>query len=1003
MLKVYNVPLGASMREDFCIELASKPYGEGVMVLPTGLLQNKAAQTYNVPTTGFDTLASKVLNMNGYLGLHEVNRREQELIVEQALQYWADRGEITYFAQMMEKQGFVNQLTTFLGQLARSGATVEELQSAFEAWERTSFKKAKDEEIWKIYYAYRFLLKNDNNFDLEGKYRLALKILKEEEEPKLPWRYIYVSDFATLDALQLDFLVALAKHCQIKVGIAYNEKQDVFVASEGTLEQLQRVAKLEFASGVAPKRKAGLDYLLQNIGREFAGKQELQEEEVLLRAYSSQKAEIASVLTEIKEAVLAGAKLTDFSVAVRDLSTYTGLKACADEYGIPISLPKTEQLSVQPLAELVQQLLQAVADNRNGAEAYFCIFNNGIVKLLNSADESIPVENIERLRQNTYFQHRSQVQGAIKELLQESVLLDAINSFIANCKAKASMEAYTQYIEAFMSSLQLKRQLGLLYKHSKVSLAGLQAILESEQKFGECLRGLREDYANSGLDKELYSLSDFDEALQDASAEKAISLTNGRFDGLLVTNIVQLQGAHWPKVYLLGLREGEFPKNNRENWLYNDKERGELKSLGINLPNTFEQYQEERCLFAGALAAATEQLVLSYYVDATAEASPFIDDVKAIFTNLVVEEEQTKLKASLLEALAQAPSCEEHWLEETLGEASLAAAKIDLENRPLHQGLLLNEELIARLQVKTGYSFSASTLENYASCPFKYLGLRLWGQEAFQEQGELPDAGVKGSLIHDTLAKFVHRYLGNKPQTFEYQTLKEFLWTDFEAVVQEYIERGKLLDNEFWPSEAMQIKRKLGWWLEHEIYEQQHWGLFKPTDLERSFGYTHNPIELQTSSELPVFLTGRIDRIDASDNNIFITDYKSGDGPVNGSFAANDDLQMAFYMLAAEKLYSKKTVLGGGYLSLKTRSRKGGIAWSATGNSEIPVPKDNPFESWDEVRAAAENMILQQVEPLYAGNFTLAPKKGACDYCELRDICRQRVLAENVEDVEQHE
>ena len=605
--------------------------------------------------------------------------------------------------------------------------------------------------------------------------------------------------------------------------------------------------------------------------------------------------------------------------------------------------------------------------------------------------------------QNTYFQHRSQVQEAIKELLQDCALLDDLDNFIASCKAKATVEEYTQYIEAFISSLQLKRHLGQLYKQGKVSLAGLLAILESEQKLGECLRALRENYANSGLEKDAYSLPDFAKALQETLAEKAISLTNGRFDGLLVTNVVQLQGAHWPKVYLLGLREGEFPNNNRENWLYNDKERGELKSLGINLPNTFEQYQEERCLFAGALAAATEQLILSYYVDATAEASPFIDDVKAIFTNLTVEEEAPKPEASLLETLARASGCDEQWLEKTIGEASLTAAKIDLENKPSHKGLLVNEELIAKLQAKTGYSFSASSLENYASCPFKYLGLSLWKQEAFQEQGELPDAGVKGSIIHETLAKFVRRYLGNKPQKFEYQTLKELLWTDFDAVIQDYIEQGKLLDNEFWPSEAMQIKRKLAWWLEHEILEQQRWSFFKPTDLERSFGYKKNPIELKTSTELPVFLTGRIDRIDVSDNNIFITDYKSGEGAANGSFASNNDLQMAFYMLAAEKLYPKKTVLGGGYLSLKTRSRKGGIAWSATGNSEISVPKDNSFESWDEVKSAAEKMILQQVEPLYAGNFALAPEKGACDYCELRDICRQRVLAENVEEVEQHE
>lgn len=1002
MLNVYTVPLGASMCQSFCEELNNLPYGEGVMVLPTGLLQRKAAQTYNVPSTGFDTLASKVINSNGYSGLHEVNRREQELIVEDALKNYANEGKINYFSRMKEKKGFINQLTTFLGQLARSGATSEEIAGALNSWDREGAKRAKDMEIALLYQGYRNLLKYQDCFDLEGKYRLALKILQEQESPKLPWKYIYVSDFATLDALQLEFLVALAKHCQIKVGISYNQDQTVFAASTGTVEQLEKETKLEAETGFAPERRDGLNYLLQHIGREFPVKQELKTKEICLRAYQSQKAEIANVLTEIKAAVLTGAKLSDFAVAVRDLSTYTGLKACADEYGIPISLPKTEQLLVQPLAELVQQLLQAVVDNRSGVEAYFALLNNGLVKLLN-ADEKLPLENIEKLRQKVYFQHRSIMQAKVQELVPNSSLLKAVDTFIEGCEAKATMAEHTQYLEDFVQNLCLKQQLGLLYKQGKITLAALQAILESEQKLCECLYGLREDYANSGLETEAYTLADFGEALQKALAEKAVSLTNGRFDGLLVTNIVQLQGASFAKVYLLGLREGEFPKNNRENWLYNDKERGELKSLGVNLPNTFEQYQEERCLFAGAMAAATEQLFLSYYLDDAAEASPLIDEVKSLFTNLEVEEELEKPEASLGEALAKAESCAEPWLQKTVGEVALQAAKVDIEDNSLHKGLLADVDLIAKLQEQTGYSFSASSLESYASCPFKYLGLKLWQQEAFQELGELPDAGVKGSLIHDTLAKFVRRYLRAKPAKYEYTVLKDLLEADFEAVVQEYMEQGKLLDNEFWPSEALQLKRKLNWWLEHEVDEQQQWSMFKPTDLERSFGHKATKVELETSKGLPVFLTGRIDRIDASADNIFVTDYKSGEGPGNGSFANNEDLQMAFYMLAAEKLYPKKTVLGGDYLSLKLRNRRGGVAWSATGNAEIVMPKDNPFENWEMVKEAAEKMILQQVEPLYEGNFVIAPKGGACDYCELKDICRQRVLSQNVEEVEQHE
>ena len=58
-----------------------------------------------------------------------------------------------------------------------------------------------------------------------------------------------------------------------------------------------------------------------------------------------------------------------------------------------------------------------------------------------------------------------------------------------------------------------------------------------------------------------------------------------------------------------------FPRVNKENWIYNDKERKELKEAGLELPNTSLAYSEDAGFFGAAIGCAHKQLVLSYFQD----------------------------------------------------------------------------------------------------------------------------------------------------------------------------------------------------------------------------------------------------------------------------------------------------------------------------------------------------------------------------------------------------
>ena len=83
MAKLIYVPLGCSLRLQLAEKLSRQPLGEGVLVLPNRLLTDDVHRNYaNVETMGMDTLASKLMNLNGGTDYKELSRRSQELIVQ---------------------------------------------------------------------------------------------------------------------------------------------------------------------------------------------------------------------------------------------------------------------------------------------------------------------------------------------------------------------------------------------------------------------------------------------------------------------------------------------------------------------------------------------------------------------------------------------------------------------------------------------------------------------------------------------------------------------------------------------------------------------------------------------------------------------------------------------------------------------------------------------------------------------------------------------------------
>lgn len=997
MAKLYITPLGSSARNFFCEQLSKLEYGQGAIVLPNRLLMEEVQSRYNVECIGIDTLAVKVLNLNGYENFHQINRRSQELVIQSMLNNLLELDALPYFSKLALKPGFIKAMTSLVSQLSRSGSTQEQINNILNAWGREGNLGQKDIEVALLYNFYRNHLKEKNWFDLEGKYRLAIWIL-ENEKFKLPWQQLYFSDFYNFDALQLDFLQALSERCHITVGMCYEknlqgqEREKFFAASADSYMALESLCLDEKIESYHPDLAAepACVQVIKNLGR--VCQPVPTDDAVLLYSFNDRDKEIRWALTEIKRLLQQGTSPKQILLAVRDLSVYSGLRLVADEYGVPVALPQTANLAVQPLTEMLLLLLQAVSDTHQGAQAYFQLLSAPLLHLLLAVDG----EAVNSLQEDKYFTSRSGAQAAVQEKSAADEILRLIDDLLAKIPQQANVTEYGALLLEFLSSLKLAQRLGSLYQQNKVQLTAVSAALQAQKSLTEVVQQLVDDYVSCGMGDLKISLAQWQELLRNAAAEVEIMLCPGRRDGVLVTDAGNAQGLAFDYVFLLGLREGEFPRANNENWIYNDRERKELKALGLDLPNTSLAYAEDAYFFASVAAAARKQLVLSYFKDGEARASNYINLVQKLFVPQALEAkaEPEKICASAGEFAQKAAS--EEWLRQQWGAPLLDAAQADklrLEDER-YNGVLLAENLQAHVRQKIGSTFSASGLEIYAACPFKYLGQRVWQQQEFVAKDEQPTPADEGDLLHQVLARFTSRYLQKKISAMPLAALQKELAEIFAAVAQEAEAQGKIVNNVFWQAEAQRLHQLLQLWLQFEYDDQKNWTGFMPWAVEWDFGSKNKrALRLQLSDGTQIALSGRIDRIDSDGHRFFVTDYKrSGSSVPSGKDLANGfDVQLPLYLLALADLHSdNNSVVGGTYFVLKDGQRKSSFLLEDAGNPNLVYKKaaQGINDSWDSFQSFAQKLITDYIEAIYAGNFAVAPRKKCSAYCPLRNICR---------------
>lgn len=494
-----------------------------------------------------------------------------------------------------------------------------------------------------------------------------------------------------------------------------------------------------------------------------------------------------------------------------------------------------------------------------------------------------------------------------------------------------------------------------------------------------------------------------------------------RYGKLFVAAIDAARGHAFDVVFVPGLAERMFPQKLVEDPLLLDASR---VRLGLDLETREDRLHDERLALRLAIGAARRRVVLSYpridldqgrprvpsfygleVLQAAEGALPGFDELgrRADQTaaarigwpapddpQLAIDEAEFDL--GVLDEFVgntSAPKGPARYLL-TTGNEHLARAlrtrarRWNVRSWKAADGLVLEsaatKALLADHQA-SARSFSPTTLQHLAVCPYRFALKTIVGLEPREEPEPIEQLGPleRGSLIHEVQFRLLGelRAAGELPlRATQLDTARDRLDAVLDTVATEYEDTLYPAIARVWADGIDAIRADLREWLRRMADDVQ----WIPRRFELAFGLDQKEGRDPASVDEPIALDigirvrGSIDLVEEGPGGtIRATDYKTGKVAVErgSTIDGGKSLQPALYALALERMFPGAAVAGARLYYCTTRGDF----------TEITVNLDEGAREAAGVLARTLAFCLEQ------GFFPAAPAKDACKYCDYKRVC----------------
>ena len=993
----------------------------------------------------------------------------QRVLVRHLIDNHVATGRLKYFGGIAQTSGFLDVVLGLISELKREEAWPEHFQAACE--QRGASRS--DLELGSLYAAYQEQLKTQNRYDAEGRFWSARdRLVKGFWEPFPEFELVVVDGFSDYTHTQYEILGLLAQRsARMLVSLPWEDttlRPDLFAKPKMSIERLGKVATCQSRAAPVPgdlsgiSLPAGIRHLAQQLfsnPREIVASNDGDGVEIL--AATGMQGEVRAIAERVKRLLVGEVAARDITVAFRPLTDYAPLvREVFSNAGIPFQCMAAEPLIRQPLIKTLLSVLQLELEDWP-FERLYGLLNSGWfrpnwrdwsprhsprniagllrkLKIPNGRTAIVAAFDAARVLAESAPEDDPQSQLAFK-IAQSTNCLLRLSDLLAPLRQKLNARDWAEVLT------HIARELGIAPLSEEVD--GVEAN-EAWASFQDLLFVAAGTEEMLGQGRRPLGLSEICAELSDLLQHQTMPTPPRRAGVVEILDAAQIRGLDVPFLFLGGLTESSFPLRGGDSFLYTEADRRELNAHGLTLGHRTAQTQAEMLLFYSIVTRARQRLTLSYPVVSLdgqpLSASPYLTALRDLFTPGAIKQVRIEqldpvpevsdmLSLSDLRVVATSEALQRRprWFQ------TLAAAQNYAHWNPAYSILAAVDMSVARFQTRgfTGFEglitqpanlrylqerfspqqeFSATQLEGYATCPFRFWASDVLKVREVDAPGQFTDFGRRGDIVHEILRE-LHSQLEPTNEAIPESAVETFRKLLTERLGQELTGSDLL-------AALLRIEQRLldewgheyadQWASYHETIRDSAGAFLKPALFEVSFGTPHTqdlaaesrPYLTLGSAQNETRIRGRIDRIDVgevSGQPVFnIIDYKTGRKPSTtaSQMTSGRSLQLVLYALATQRLNlvgNNSLPLQAGYWCLRE------TGWAPVNKPPKAGPNGlEPHADWLALVDVLDELVPRLAAGIRAGHFPVYNTDSTCmSYCPYRTVCRVtqiRPLAESL-------
>lgn len=904
---------------------------------------------FRIRVVSFSTLSKIIFTSVGGLKERKLTTSARSLLTFKAINKVSK--DLVTFKSNDLKMGFVNNVMDMIIEFKQNDFSVLDVFAMSENIENESLK-VKMSDLHKIYNSYESLIEK-KYLDTEDTLNIFARKLDDFESIKGATIFVdEYMDFTPAQYLVIEKLITFSKNIYFSLLTDFrnlNSKMNMFQRSNSTFLNIKSICEKNniplidniFISNEKYYDAKDLAFLEKNIGG-FSPKTYSEiSENIRILQFKNIYEEVSFIAEEILKLIRTGNfRYNDITLCMRNLDDYSYIiKRVFEDYRIDYFLDKKISVLENPIMILILSILD-MKDKNYSYDSIFRYLKSGLTGI--SDEDIFLLENYviaNGIKGSQWFYetwdkpilHSFEEDSDDEKLAKineiKNLVVTPIKNLHEKLKGRNTVKEICKYLYEFTLEIGLFERINEFVENFQ-NEGNLYKAKEYSQVWGSFISVLDELVEFMGDDKIAYSK--FINLIKTELENIELGIIPPSKDEVFITTVDRMKKPSTKIAFVLGVNDGNFPKNIVDNDLISENEKESLKTLGFNFSNNnLLKTTDEQFLSYKTFSIAKEKLYITFPISdlegKSLLVSRFVKKIKFIFENLKVVSIDYLKDFSIMD-IFETFSKERLYQILVSNIEALNSNKLSENDkfnfREIIDFLIEDEDYKYKIEIlkdKLNYkketenikdytsflyesgNVSISKLENFMRCPFSYFinyGLRAKEREVYDFSPA--DYGTYCHKIFDDFFKGVFE------NNIDWNTIdREFIQMEVEKLTKKMSEKSNfILESSPKYKYFSSITQKNIVESIEIMAEQVRRGNFVPTGFETEFGdKSIKPITYTLKNGKEIKLVGKIDRIDVFKGENFdflrIIDYKSSKRDIDlNQVYAGLQLQLFVYMNA---------------------------------------------------------------------------------------------------------